>query len=74
MDFEIIADLWYNSTKALWTETFPEHNILTVKIKNHLTDIITESDILKMKGFKKFFGCKNVKTIEVSKWNEKKLN
>ena len=61
LPFKIIANMSYISEKTLWIEKCPENNILKVSSND---SSISEEVIRKLKGYKKFFSCRNITQIE----------
>jgi hypothetical protein len=68
LDFKIVANLFYNVVELggfLNPTIYPSDNTLTVKFEKDKYDpILTPEYITRLKGFKKFFGNKNINSIE----------
>ena len=65
LPYEAVAELSYSMTESggfLKAETYPENNILRVKMKKPCPDFAPEM-IPQLKGYKKFFGSKNIKAV-----------
>ena len=66
LNFKILARLYFQTAKpaGVWKSAeYPENNTLTVELEEGVNaeDL---PEVLKMKGFKKFFGNKNIKEIK----------
>jgi len=67
LNFKVLARLSYKIEKraGIWSPAeYPENNTLTIELEE---DVKAEDlpDVSKMKGFKKFFGEKNIKKVEI---------
>jgi hypothetical protein len=67
LDFKILARLYFQTAKpaGIWTPAeYPENNVLTVELEEGISKE-NLPEVFKMKGFKKFFGNKNIKEVKI---------